>query len=448
MKKIDLAIIGAGPGGYVAAIRAAQLGRKVTLFEKGDIGGTCLNVGCVPSKALLHVGHQYQNMLHVDSIGLSTNDVNLDFDKMMNWKNTKVVNTLKGGVTSLLKKNKVEIVPYEAKFSSSDSLISNNEVYQFKDCLLATGSEPVQLKIAPFGKRILDSTGALNLKEKPKTMAVIGAGYIGSELAQAYASLGTKVTIIEATSSVLPGFDASLTKEVLTNFKQLGMEVLVDTLVTKVSETEDKVVVEFNEEHLEVDYVLVAVGRKANTYSLNLDKTKVKITDRGLIQINEYCQTTQPNIYAIGDIVEGLQLAHKASYEAKLVAETLAGQKSKVDFKAIPAVCYTYPEIATTGEQDLSKGKVSEFPLMANSRSIATSRTQGFIRVLTDKEDHTILGAQLVGDNVSELISILTIAIETGLTLDDISLTIFPHPSVSEAIMDAAELGLGLPIHI
>lgn len=448
MKKLDLAIIGSGPGGYVAAIRAAQLGRNVTLFEKGEIGGTCLNVGCIPSKALLHVGHEYQAMLSNEMIGLSAEKVNLDFEKMMKWKDTKVVKALSNGVSALLKKNKVEVIKEFVKFDSENTLITNNETYQFKDCLIATGSKPVELKIAKYSNRILDSTGALNLKEKPETMVVIGAGYIGSELAQAYATLGTKVTLIEATPHVLPGFDPSLTKEVINTFKNLNMDVLVNTTVTQVEEKEHSVLVKYNDQSLEVDYVLVAVGRQANTQDLNLSKTKVEVTQRGLIKVNKHCQSSQPNIYAIGDIVEGLQLAHKASYEAKVVAEVLAGKKTQVDYKAMPAVCYTSPEIATTGLQETKGMTVSEFPLVANSRSIASNNVNGFIRLISDPKDQVIVGAQLVGDNVSELLSTITLAIESGLTLEDISLTIFPHPSVSEAIMDASELGLGYPIHI
>lgn len=448
MEKLDLAIIGSGPGGYVAAIRAAQLGRKVTLFEKGNIGGTCLNVGCIPSKALLHAGNQYQQTKSADIYGITSSDVHLDFEKLMTWKDTKVVNTLRAGVNQLLKKNKVEIIIGEAKFNSDNSLLSNGKTYQFKDCLIATGSTPVELKIAPFGHRVLDSTGLLNIKEKPESLIVIGAGYIGSELAQAFATLGTKVTLVEATPNVLPGFDTSLIKPVLNNFKELGINVLTNTQVTKVEEHKDHVVVSYGNESLKADYVLVSVGRRPNTNNLDLDKTKVQLTDKGLIKVNKKCQTTQENIYAIGDIIEGHQLAHKASYEAKVVARVLAGQKAQVDYKAMPAVCYTSPEIATTGLQDLSGVEVSEFPLMANSRSIASTNTQGFVRLLSDKEDLTILGAQLVGENVSELLTILTLAIEVGLTLEDIALTVFPHPSYAEAIMDAAEIGLGLPIHL
>lgn len=462
MKNLDLVIIGSGPGGYVAAIRASQLGRKVTIIEKKDIGGTCLNVGCVPSKALLHAGHQFTTSHHATDIGVEIQKVSLSFEKMMKWKDTRVVKKLRLGVTQLLKKNKVEVIVGEATFVDKETLLiaksNGKEEIKFKDCIIATGSKPIEIKAAPIGKYIVDSTGALSLKSLPKSMVVIGAGYIGSELAQAYAMLGSEVTIIEASPTILPGFEKKLSNEVLKGFDELNIKVHCDSTVINTIEKADKVMVEVNGKEqkitLDADVVLVSVGRYANTNALNLDRAGVKVDQKGLIVVDKQCLTSTKHIYAIGDVVAGLQLAHKASYEAKIVAEVLVGKKVEVDYKAIPAVCYTTPEVATTGltlAEAKEKGYEaveSEFPLMANSRSIATNLTQGFVKLVTDEKSKLILGAQIVGQQASEIITNVTLAIESGFTAEDLSLTIFPHPSVSEAIMDNAELAMGFPIHI
>lgn len=462
MKTLDLVIIGSGPGGYVAAIRASQLGRKVTVIEKDVIGGTCLNVGCVPSKALLHIGHKFHDVTANNDIGIVASEPTLDFEKAMKWKDARVVKKLRMGVTQLLKKNKVEILTGEATFTSHNTLEissgSSKETYTFKDCVVAPGSKPIELKALPLSERIVDSTGVLSLKQLPKTMTVIGAGYIGSELAQAYAMLGTKITMVEAGPTILPGFDLKISKEVKKSFDELSMDVKLDSMVIASKEESDHVVLEVKhkEETFEIksDVVLVSVGRVANSKALNLDKANVTYNDKGLIVVDKQCRTSNANIYAIGDAVAGLQLAHKASYEAKVVAEVLAGKHVEVDYKAIPAVCYTTPEIATTGltkDEAQEKGmKVSEheFPLMANSRAIASNDTQGFVCLVVEEKSNLVVGAQIVGQNASEIITIITLAIETGLTSEDIALTIFPHPSVSEAIMDDAELAMGYPIHL
>jgi dihydrolipoamide dehydrogenase len=461
MNTCDTVIIGSGPGGYVAAIRCSQLGQSVTLIEKNVIGGTCLNVGCVPSKALLQAGHTYQEILHAEKFGITASGT-LDFEKTQVWKNTQVVQKLRSGVTQLLKKNKVNIVFGEAKFTSKSSLSvsfeGKTEDYTYKNLILALGSRPIEIKAAPFGKRIVDSTGLLNIPFLPKTLSVIGAGYIGSELAEAFAAFGTKVTLIEATPGILPGFNTKLSDLVKRNLTKLGVTILTDALVLSSKEDEDKVTLTYKkadqEQTLESDLVLVSVGRRPNTDLININASGIELDPKGFVKVNKKSQSSNPTIYAIGDITAGLALAHKASYEAKIVAEVISGHPSLIDYKAMPAVCYTTPEIAATGkslEECLAlglKAVATDFPLAANSRAIAASKTEGFVRIISDEKTKLILGAQIAGISASEIISVVTLAIETGLTLEDIALTIFPHPSVSEAIMDNTEAGLGYPIHI
>jgi dihydrolipoamide dehydrogenase len=461
MNALDTVIIGSGPGGYVAAIRAAQLGQQVTIIEKNVIGGTCLNVGCVPSKALLQAGHTYQELLHAEKFGITATGT-LDFEKTQTWKNTQVVQKLRSGVTQLLKKNKVTIVFGEAKFSSKNTLTvtvdGKAEEYSFKNAIIAVGSRPIEIKAAPFSKRIVDSTGILNTSFLPKTLSVIGAGYIGSELAEAFAAFGTKVTLIEATPGILPGFNTKLSDLVKRNLTKLGVTILTDALVLSSKEDDEKVTLTYkkdNAEHtVDSDLVLVSVGRRPNTDQVNINVSGIELDPKGFVKVNKQSKTTNPNVYAIGDITLGLALAHKASYEAKIVAEAISGRSVEIDYKAMPAVCYTTPEIATTGkslEECLAlglKAVATDFPLAANSRAIAAAKTEGFVRIISEEKTKIILGAQIAGVNASEIISVVTLAIETGLTLEDIALTIFPHPSVSEAIMDNTEAGLGYPIHI
>ncbi len=461
MNALDTVIIGSGPGGYVAAIRAAQLGQQVTLIERNVIGGTCLNVGCVPSKALLQAGHTYQELLHASKFGINAT-ATLDFEKTQVWKNTQVVQKLRSGVTQLLKKNKVTVLFGEAKFSSKNSITVTNdgksEEYSFNTAILAVGSRPIEIKAAPFSKRILDSTGILNIPTLPQTLSVIGAGYIGCELAEAFAAFGTKVTLIEATPGILPGFNTKLSDLVKRNLTKLGVTILTDALVLSSKEESDRVALTYKkgdvETIVESEVVLVSVGRRPNTDQLNINVSGIELDPKGFVKVNKQSKTTNPKVYAIGDITLGLALAHKASYEAKIVAEVISGHKVEIDYKAMPAVCYTTPEIATTGkslEECLAlniKAIATDFPLAANSRAIAASKTEGFVRIISEENTKLILGAQIAGVNASEIISVITLAIETGLTLEDIALTIFPHPSVSEAIMDNTEAGLGYPIHI
>lgn len=462
-REIDTVVIGSGPGGYVAAIRAAELGQKVTIIERDAIGGVCLNVGCIPSKALIHVGHRYQEAQSDTPFGLTTSGATLDWQQTQDWKQNQVVNTLTSGVAMLLKKHQVEIVHGEATFTDNETLNvvqeDGHELLQFNNAIIATGSRPVAIPSMPFGGRIIDSTGALSLPEVPKRLIIVGGGVIGSELGGAYANLGAQVTIIEGLDHTLNGFDAEMIRPVLADFKQKGGVIVTDAQAKSATQTDDEVQLTYTvagEAHtITGDYLLVAVGRRANTDTLGLNNTDVKLTDRGLIEIADNMQTSVPHIYAIGDVTAGPQLAHKASFQGKIAAAAIAGDPQAHDLHyGLPAVAYTQVEMATVGETPESAQanqldvKVSKFPFAANGRAISMGETAGFIRLISDKTTNAVLGAQIVGPSASDLISELALAIENGLTTQDISLTIHPHPTLGEAIMDTAELADGLPIHI
>ncbi|ELH8561616.1 dihydrolipoyl dehydrogenase [Staphylococcus pseudintermedius] len=456
----DTIVIGAGPGGYVAAIRAAQLGQKVTIVEKGNLGGVCLNVGCIPSKALLNVSHRFEQAQHGADLGITAENVSLDFEKVQSFKGS-VVSKLTGGVESLLKGNKVEIVRGEAYFVDEHSLRvmddKSAQTYNFKNAIVATGSRPIQIPNFEFGGRILDSTGALNLQEVPKKLVVVGGGYIGSELGTAYANFGTEVTILEGAKEILGGFEKQMVAPVKKEMKAKGMIIETEALAKSAEETDNGVKVTYEvkgeEKTIEADYVLVTVGRRPNTDELGLEEVGVKLTDHGLVEVDKQSRTSVDSIYAIGDIVPGLPLAHKASYEAKVAAEAIAGQNSEVDYIGMPAVCFTEPELAQVGyteAQAKEEGldiKASKFPYQANGRALSLNDTNGFVKLVTLKEDDTLIGAQVVGTNASDVIAELGLAIEAGMNAEDIALTVHAHPTLGEMSMEAAEKALGLPIH-
>lgn len=456
----DTIVIGAGPGGYVAAIRAAQLGQKVTIVEKGNLGGVCLNVGCIPSKALLHASHRFEEAQHGEDLGIKVENVTLDFNKVQGFKGS-VVNKLTGGVEALLKGNKVEIVKGEAYFVDSNSLRvmddKSAQTYNFKNAIIATGSRPIEIPNFKFGGRILDSTGALNLDEVPKKLVVVGGGYIGSELGTAYANFGTEVTILEGAKEILGGFEKQMVAPVKKAMKAKGMTIETEALAKSAEETDNGVKVTYEvkgeEKTIEADYVLVTVGRRPNTDELGLEEVGVKLTDRGLVEVDKQSRSSVSSIYAIGDIVPGLPLAHKASYEAKVAAEAIAGQNSEVDYIGMPAVCFTEPELAQVGyteaqaKEEGIEYKASKFPYQANGRALSLDDTTGFVKLITLKEDDTLIGAQVVGTSASDVISELGLAIEAGMNAEDIALTVHAHPTLGEMSMEAAEKALGLPIH-
>ncbi|EUJ19494.1 dihydrolipoamide dehydrogenase [Listeria aquatica FSL S10-1188] len=352
----DTIVIGAGPGGYVAAIRAAQLGQKVTIIEKEYYGGVCLNVGCIPSKALITIGHRFEEARFSEHMGVKAKEVDLDFTKAQEWKGG-VVNKLTTGVKGLLKKNKVEMVSGEAFFVDEHSLRVIHEdsaqTYTFNNVIIATGSRPIEIPGFKYGKRVLNSTGALALQEVPKKLVVIGGGYIGTELGGAFANLGTELTILEGGPEILPTYEKDMVSLVKRSLKNKNVEIVTKALAKSAEETEDgvKVTYEANgETHtIDADYVLVTVGRRPNTDEIGLEQLGVKVSERGLIEVDKQGRTNIPNVFAIGDIVPGVPLAHKASYEAKVAAEAIAGEKVENDYTVLPAVVFSDPELASVG---------------------------------------------------------------------------------------------------
>lgn len=457
----DTLVIGAGPGGYVAAIRAAQLGQKVTIVERGTLGGVCLNVGCIPSKALIAAGHRYEVAKHSDDIGITAENVKVDFTKVQEWK-AGVVKKLTGGVEGLLKGNKVDIVRGEAYFVDANTLRVMDEnsaqTYTFKHAIIATGSRPIELPAFKYTKRVLDSTGALALTEIPKKIVVIGGGYIGTELGGAYANFGTQVTILEGTDEILNGFEKQMSALVKRNLKKKGAEIITKALAKSVQETENNVTVTYEVKGevktVEADYVFVMVGRKPNTDELGLEQVGIEMAERGIIKIDKQCRTSVSNIFAIGDVVEGPPLAHKASYEGKIAAEVIAGHPAQIDYLAIPAVVFSDPELASVGYSEAqAKAEgieviAAKFPFAANGRALALNTTDGFVKLVTRKEDGLVIGAQIAGPSASDMIAELGLAIEAGMTAEDLAMTIHAHPTLGEITMEAAEVAMGSPIHI
>lgn len=459
---IDTLVIGAGPGGYVAAIRAAQLGQKVLIVDKSELGGVCLNRGCIPSKALIAAAHQFESAQHGEVFGVTAENVKVDFAKTQEFKNS-VVKKMTSGVTSLMKGNKIEVFNGECMFiSDTEARVFNDHEsprYRFKHCIIATGSRPIELKPFPFGGRILSSTEALELPEIPKSMIVIGGGYIGAELGQMYSKFGTKVTIIEGLDTVLPGFDKDMTRLVAKNMAKTGIEIVTNAKAESAVQNDKEVTVKYSvggeSKEVTADYLLVTVGRRPNTDGeLGLDLIGLELDERGLIKVDHQGRTSIPTIFAIGDVVPGLALAHKASYEGKIVAEAIAGLTSVVDYKVIPAVVFTDPECSSVGlteKEAKDKGykvKSGKFPFAGNGRAVSLNSPEGFIKIVANSENNLVLGAQIVGIEASNLIAELGLAIEMGATLEDIALTIHAHPTLGEIVMEAAELVEGHPIHV
>lgn len=459
---VDVLVIGAGPGGYVAAIRAAQLGKKVTIVDSAELGGVCLNRGCIPSKALISAAHQYELMHESkdNGMGIVAESVAVDFKKVQEWKNG-IIKKQTGGVEGLLKGNKIDVLKGEALFVSDNEVrvLNGYEVnrYRFEHCIIATGSRPIELKPFPYGKRILSSTEALQLEEIPKSMVVIGGGYIGIELGQTFAKFGTQVTILEGSSQVLPLFEKQTVQPVTKNLKKLGVTIETNALAQSAEQNEQEVTVKYTvkdeEKSVTAEYVLVTVGRKPNTDELGLEATGVKVNEKGLIEVDHQCRTSVENIYAIGDVVAGLALAHKASYEGKVAAEVIAGHASAVDYKVIPSVVFSTPEIASVGYSEaeakeaginVSAGK---FAYAANGRALSKNETDGFVKVVADADTGLVVGAQIVGAEASNMIAEMALAIEMGAHLEDVALTIHAHPTLGELTMEAAEVALGQAIH-
>ncbi|WP_341277848.1 dihydrolipoyl dehydrogenase [Paenibacillus sp. FSL H8-0537] len=458
---IDTLVIGAGPGGYVAAIRAAQLGQSVLCVDKEYVGGVCLNVGCIPSKALISASHQYESISHADAFGITASDVKVDWSKVQEFK-SGIVKKLTGGVGSLLKANKVQFFSGEVMFiNDNEARVFNDQEaprYRFKNCIIATGSRPIELKAFPYGKRIISSTGALSLPELPKSVIVIGGGYIGIELGQMFSKFGTKVTVIEGGDSILPGFDKDMSSLVVKKLKGTKVDIVTGALAQSAEQTDNDVTLTYKvgdkEEKVTADYLLVTVGRRPNTDGdLGLELANITVGERGLIEVDDQCRTSNKNVYAIGDIIAGPALAHKAMYEGRVAAEAISGLPSVIDYKCVPAVCFSDPECASVGytEKDAKdKGhnvKVGKFPFAINGRAMSLNAAEGFVKLVADADSGLVLGAHIVGMEASNMIAELGLAIEMGATLEDIALTIHAHPTLGEIVLDAAEVALGHPIH-
>ncbi len=463
MSKYDVVIIGSGPGGYVAAIRCAQLGFKTAIIEKyASLGGTCLNVGCIPSKALLDSSEHYYKMNHeFCDHGINVSKATLDFSKLISRKNSVVSQTV-DGVSYLMKKNKITVYKGLASFKDKNNiLIDNKETINSKNIIIATGSKPVELPFAKFDKKkIISSTEALSLKEIPKSLVIIGGGIIGLELGSVYNRLGSKVTIVEYANRLIPGMDADVSKEVKKFLGKQGIQFAIQTKVTEVAIKEKQILIKAKDKNdknvnLQGDVCLVAVGRKSYTEGLNIEKTGIQLDEKGRIITNEFLQTNVANIYAIGDVTKGPMLAHKAEDEGVFVAEYLSGQKPHINYNLIPGVCYTWPEAASVGatEESLIDSKIDykigKFPYKALGRARASMDLDGFVKVIADKKTDEILGVHIVGARAADLIMEGVVAMEYRSSAEDIALCCHPHPTYSEAFKEACLAATAnRPIHI
>ena len=449
MQEFDLVVIGSGPAGYTGSIRAAQLNMKVACIEKNDaLGGTCLNIGCIPSKALLHSSKKYEEALkHFESIGI-TAEIKLDLQKMLVNKDKVVLNLTKG-IESLFAKNKVTRIKGEAKIISNNIVEVNNEQIKAKNILITTGSSIIEIPNIKIDEEfIVSSTGALKLSKVPENLIVVGGGYIGLELGSVWRRLGAKVIVVEYAASIVPMLD----KEIATQFMKLqqkqGIQFKLNTKVLSAEVKSGKVNLTIEEGGknavITSDVVLIAVGRKAYTQNLGLESVGIITDKQGRIEINDHFQTAVSNIYAVGDVVKGAMLAHKAEEEAVAAVEIIAGHTGHVNYNLIPSVIYTYPEVASVGETEeqlKEKGinyTVGKFPFLANSRARVIGSTEGMVKILADSKTDKVLGAHIIGADAGTLIAELTAYMEFGAAAEDIARTCHAHPTLSEAIKEAA----------
>ena len=465
MDNFDLVVIGGGPGGYVCAIRAAQLGLKTACVEsRGALGGTCLNVGCIPSKSLLNLSENFQKAKKdFNKQGIEIDGVKLNIEKMMSNKN-KSVQVLTKGVEFLFKKNKVTYIKGKGVlFSKNDIVVYENNkknTYKAKNIVIATGSAVASLPgIEIDEENIISSTGALSLNKVPQKLAVIGGGYIGLEMGSVWSRLGSDVTVIEYLENITPGMDREISNEFKKILTKQGIKFKMESKVNSVKSSSNGVSINYTdiknskEETLEFDKVLVSVGRKPYTEGLNLTKVGVKKDNKGRIEVNEKLQTSIKNIYAIGDVIKGPMLAHKAEEEGIAVAEILAGQAGHVNYDVIPGVIYTSPEVATVGKteeqlkNDNKAYKVGKFPFLANSRAKVNNETEGFVKILADSNTDKVLGVHIIGPHCGDMIAEMALAMEFGASAEDIARTCHAHPTHTEAIKEAALAVDKRPIH-
>lgn len=459
----DTMILGSGPGGYVAAIRASQLGKEVTLVERSEaLGGICLNEGCIPSKALIHAAGFYHAIGHAAKMGIRVGSPGLDMKALQSWKRD-VVKRLTDGVRTLVAGNGVQVMRGSVSFIDArtarveaDEGVSGIE---FRNLILASGSVPAALKDIPFdGEGIISSREALELEEIPRSLLVIGGGYIGLELGTVYAKLGTKVTVVEMLDGLLPGTDRELVRVVERRLRKLGVEIVLESRASGCEKSGGKYRVHIEGPRgsldKEVEKVLVTVGRVPNTRGFGIENTGVVLDARGFIKVDNRMRTAVPHIYAIGDAAGEPLLAHKASHEGIVAAENIAGRASARDWLVVPAVIFTDPEIAYVGmSEESAKAKgydviVGKFPFGASGRALTMGETDGLVKVIARKDDGTVLGVHIAGPDASNLISEAALAIELTATLEDIALTVHPHPTLSESFMETAHVALGMPVHI
>ena len=453
-EKFDVTVIGGGPGGYVCAIRLSQLGLKTACIEsRGTLGGTCLNIGCIPSKSLLNLSENFHKAKNFEKLGIETGEIKLNLEKMMKNKD-KAVTVLTKGVEFLFKKNKVTYFKGTGSFKNQNqiSIINNKEetTIETKNTIISTGSEPVSLRGIEFDEeKILSSTGALSISKLPKKMVVVGGGYIGLEMGSVWSRLGTEVQVIEFLDHITPGMDKEISTEFMKILKKQGIKFELKTKVEKITKSKNGVIIEtFSKEgkknKFEADVVLISVGRKPYTKNLNLKKIGVELDKRGSVKVNKNFQTNIKNIYAIGDVIEGPMLAHKAEEEGIAVAELISGQSGHVNYDTIPGVVYTSPEVASIGkteEQLKEKGisyKIGKFPFLANSRAKTIDESEGFVKILADSTTDKVLGVHIIGQHAGEMIAEMSVAMEFGASSEDIARTCHAHPTFSEAIKEAA----------
>ena len=469
-QRFDAVVIGAGPGGYPTAIRLGQLGVKTAIVEREYMGGVCLNVGCIPSKAVIHAAKTFDKIGHADAIGITVGKPTLDMTKLQSWKGG-VVTKLTSGVRTLLKGNGVEILDGSARLGkpgpdghritvTATGGAKGETTIIAKSVVLATGSRPFEIPgFKTDQQRILDSTGALALGAVPARMVVIGGGYIGLELGMVYAKFGTKVTVVEALPSILAAMDRDCVQVVARKLKKMGVEVMLKAKARSWEDKGDRAVLTVELDGgqtatIDTDVILVSVGRRPNSEDLGLAEAGVALDKRGYVIADDHLRTNVGGIYAIGDLIGGMMLAHKATKEGEVVAEIIAGHKAAMDVRTIPAVVFTDPEIASAGltdEEARAAGhevKVGKFPFAALGRALSVNDTEGFAKVVIDARTEEILGVHIVGNGASDLISEAALAIEMGAVAQDLNLTIHPHPTLSEAVREAAAAALGEAIHI
>jgi len=458
-EEYDVAVLGSGPGGYTAAFRAADLGLKVVLIERyTTIGGVCLNVGCIPSKALLHTAKVITDAEDTASHGVSFTQPKIDLDQLRNWKSNKVVKKLTMGLSQMAKQREVEVIEGEGKFASSKQIIVNlnngtKKMIGFKSAIIAAGSQSSKIPNTPDDERIMDSTGALELKDIPKKLLIIGGGIIGLEMGTVYDALGSDVSVVELSDGLIQGCDRDIVKPLHRRMEKRFENIWLKTKVTNIETIKEGVVVYFKgddaPEKLTFDRVLVAVGRKPNGHKIDAEKAGVEVDEYGFIAVDKQMKTNIDHIYAIGDIVGQPMLAHKATHEGKVAAEVIAGEKVEFQAMTIPSVAYTDPEIAWAGiTEDEAKLKEIEiekavFPWAASGRAISTNRTEGMTKLIFDKKTNRIIGAGIVGTNAGELIAETVLSIEMGADAHDIGLSIHPHPTLSESVAMASEIKEG-----